>query len=57
MKYEIGQLLTFNVYGSIVKGEFVSIEDNLITIKTTCDFLGGIGDEQSINEQHLKKPD
>lgn len=38
---EIGQLLTFNIYGTIVKGKFLSNEDNnALEVEITEDSSG-----------------
>lgn len=37
---QVGQKLEFNVYGNIVKGKFLSIENSMIEIEVTFDSLG-----------------
>lgn len=49
MEYKKGELLEFNIYGTTVKGEFISIDENLIKIKTIKDFIKeNIGEEQTV---------
>ena len=49
----VGENLTFRIYGSVIKGDFIKKEGDSIHIKTTQDFLGGIGEEQKIHKSHL----
>ena len=43
--------LEFNVYGTTVKGYFVKIENDRITIKTTVDFIKDtLGENQTIHK-------
>lgn len=54
-KYTIGEKLTFDVYGHKLIGEFVSINDKVITIKTIEDQTGTSdpGDSTSVHESFL----
>lgn len=48
-KFEQGEELTFRIYGTTVKGEFIKIVEDRVVIKTTQDFIpDSIGEEQSI---------
>ena len=51
--FKVGQLLYFNIYGTNIEGTFVRMDDYKVIIKTTKDFLGDLGSEQSINKGHL----
>lgn len=54
-EYTIGEEIEFDIYGQSVKGTFISQNGDLITIKTTQDYLLAKGVEQDINKRHLKK--
>ena len=55
MKFKKGQRLEFDIYGTVVEGDFVKIENDTIIIKVTRDFIEeNIGTEQSINKDFLK---
>ena len=50
----VGEELTFDIYGTTVKGKFISCdEEGSITIETTQDFVCEVGEEQNINKQFL----
>ncbi len=54
---EEGQELSFDIYGSTVKGKFISEGDNSIVISVTYDSLGvsKVGEKATINKDYLIK--
>lgn len=54
-KYKKDQELTFDVYGSIIKGKFISQTTNVITVEVISDSTGvsNAGDHETFHKSHL----